>query len=52
MQGGAVAAPFSGRWCWSIDGKRRRHYGPFATLTVLVGVTALAVNTLGSLLQR
>ena len=30
-----------------VDGKRRRHYGPFATLAVLVGVTALAVNLTG-----
>ena len=29
-----------------VQGKRRRYYGPFATLLVLVGVTALAVNTL------
>lgn len=27
-----------------VEGKRRRHYGPFATLVVLVGLTALAVN--------
>jgi hypothetical protein len=30
-----------------VEGKRRRHYGPFATLVVLVGVTALAVNVSG-----
>lgn len=30
-----------------VEGKRRRHYGPFATLAVLVGVTALAVNVSG-----
>jgi len=30
-----------------VEGKRRRHYGPFATLAVLVGVTALAVNVAG-----
>jgi Protein of unknown function (DUF3667) len=30
-----------------VEGKRRRHYGPFATLVVLVGVTALAVNLSG-----
>jgi Protein of unknown function (DUF3667) len=30
-----------------VEGKRRRHYGPFATLAVLVGVTALAVNLSG-----
>ena len=30
-----------------IEGKRRRHYGPFATLVVLVGATALAVNLTG-----
>jgi hypothetical protein len=30
-----------------VDGKRRRHYGPFATLAVLVGLTALAVNLTG-----
>ena len=30
-----------------VEGKRRRHYGPFATLVVLVGVTALAVNWSG-----
>jgi hypothetical protein len=30
-----------------VDGKRRRHYGPFATLAVLVGLTALAVNASG-----
>ncbi len=29
-----------------VQGKRRRYYGPFATLFVLVGVTALAVNAL------
>jgi len=30
-----------------VEGKRRRHYGPFATLAVIVGVTALAVNMSG-----
>jgi len=30
-----------------VDGKRRRHYGPFATLAVLVGLTALAINASG-----
>lgn len=30
-----------------VDGRRRRHYGPFATLVVLVGLTALAVNFSG-----
>jgi hypothetical protein len=30
-----------------VGGKRRRHYGPFATLAVLVGVTALEVNFSG-----
>src|SRR5476649_937045 len=30
-----------------VEGKRRRHYGPFATLAVLVGVTLLAVNWSG-----
>ena len=30
-----------------VQGRRRRHYGPFATLAVLVGVTALAVNLSG-----
>jgi uncharacterized protein DUF3667 len=30
-----------------IEGRRRRHYGPFATLAVLVGVTALAINLSG-----
>jgi hypothetical protein len=29
-----------------VQGKRKRYYGPFATLFVLVGVTALAVNAL------
>ena len=28
-------------------GRRRRHYGPFATLAVVVGVTALALNLSG-----
>ena len=28
-----------------VEGKRRRHYGPFATLAVLVGVPALVINT-------
>jgi hypothetical protein len=30
-----------------VEGRRRRHYGPFATLAVLVGLTALAVNLSG-----
>ena len=30
-----------------IDGKRRRHYGPFATLTLLVGITTLVINVMG-----
>ena len=30
-----------------VEGKRRRHYGPFATLAVLVGLTALAINLSG-----
>ncbi len=30
-----------------VEGKRRRHYGPFATLVVLVGLTALAINASG-----
>ena len=30
-----------------VEGKRRRHYGPFATLVVLVGLTALAVKLSG-----
>jgi hypothetical protein len=30
-----------------VAGKRRRHYGPFATLAVLVGLTALVVNVSG-----
>ncbi len=30
-----------------IEGRRRRHYGPFATLVVLVGLTALALNLSG-----
>jgi hypothetical protein len=30
-----------------VDGRRRRHYGPFATLAVVVGVTALAINLSG-----
>lgn len=30
-----------------VEGKRRRHYGPFATLIVLVGFAALAVNLSG-----
>ncbi|MDR3451886.1 MAG: DUF3667 domain-containing protein [Rhodoferax sp.] len=30
-----------------VEGRRRRHYGPFATLAVLVGLTALAVNWSG-----
>lgn len=30
-----------------VEGRRRRHYGPFATLVVLVGLTALALNLSG-----
>jgi hypothetical protein len=30
-----------------VEGKRRRHYGPFATLAVIVGVTALEINASG-----
>jgi len=30
-----------------VEGRRRRYYGPFATLVVLVGLTALAVNVSG-----
>ena len=30
-----------------VEGRRRRHYGPFATLTLLVGITTLAINALG-----
>ncbi len=30
-----------------VEGKRRRHYGPFATLVVLVGLTTLLVNLSG-----
>ena len=30
-----------------VQGRRRRYYGPFATLVVLVGVTALAFNLSG-----
>src|SRR5450432_1181192 len=30
-----------------VEGKRRRHYGPFATLVVLVGMTTLAINLSG-----
>lgn len=30
-----------------VDGRRRRYYGPFATLVVLVGATALMVNAAG-----
>src|SRR5664279_4872467 len=30
-----------------VEGRRRRHYGPFATLAVLVGATALAINLSG-----
>jgi hypothetical protein len=30
-----------------VDGRRRRYYGPFATLAVLVGLAALAVNLSG-----
>ena len=37
---GAVAREF-------VQGKRRRYYGPFATLAVLVGATALVVNLSG-----
>lgn len=37
---GAVAREY-------VEGRRRRHYGPFATLAVVVGVTALALNLSG-----
>ena len=37
---GAVAREY-------VQGRRRRHYGPFATLVVLVGLTALAINWSG-----
>jgi Protein of unknown function (DUF3667) len=37
---GAVAREF-------VEGKRRRHYGPFATFSVLIGATALAINLSG-----
>jgi hypothetical protein len=30
-----------------VHGKRRRYYGPFATLAVLVGATTVAINLLG-----
>ncbi|MEO6408702.1 MAG: DUF3667 domain-containing protein [Burkholderiaceae bacterium] len=30
-----------------VDGKRRRHHGPFATLTLLVGITTLVINVMG-----
>ncbi|KQW40403.1 hypothetical protein ASC76_02920 [Rhizobacter sp. Root404] len=30
-----------------VDGRRRRHYGPFATLTVIVGTSALAIQLTG-----
>ena len=30
-----------------MDGKRRRHFGPFATLLALVGLAALAINVSG-----
>jgi len=30
-----------------VEGRRRRYYGPFPTLAVLVGVTALAINASG-----
>jgi Protein of unknown function (DUF3667) len=30
-----------------VDGRRRRYYGPFATLAVLVGATTLAINVAG-----
>ena len=30
-----------------VEGRRRRHYGPFATLTVVVGATALAIQLSG-----
>jgi len=30
-----------------VQGKRRRYFGPFATLTVIVGATALAINVSG-----
>src|SRR5258705_6323055 len=31
-----------------VEGRRRRYYGPFATLAVLVGSSALALNVSGS----
>ncbi|MFO1273294.1 MAG: DUF3667 domain-containing protein [Rubrivivax sp.] len=30
-----------------VEGRRRRHFGPFATLAVMVGVDALAIRTTG-----
>ncbi len=30
-----------------VEGRRRRHYGPFATLAVMVGVDALAIRATG-----
>jgi hypothetical protein len=30
-----------------VEGRRRRYYGPFATLAVLVGLTALVINVSG-----
>lgn len=30
-----------------VDGRRRRHYGPFATLAVMVGLAALVLNATG-----
>ncbi len=40
MRPGGVARAY-------VEGKRKRHYGPFATLVVLVGLTALAINASG-----
>jgi hypothetical protein len=37
---GAVAREY-------VEGKRRRHFGPFATLLALVGLAALAINVSG-----
>jgi hypothetical protein len=40
IEPGTVAREF-------VEGKRRRHYGPFATLVVLVGLTSLVINVSG-----
>lgn len=40
LRPGAVARDY-------VQGRRRRHYGPFATLVVIVGLTTLAVNGAG-----